>query len=82
MLKPNDYIAFGDYASQKFYQKERYLKDDHKKDYINKDNWVDWLYKINQKITGNLKKNDVNYLAFKMGVDKHKLIKKNNSKST
>ena len=54
MLKYNDYIKFGDYAAKSYYEREIYLNDQHKKDNISKSDWVDLVYKINTKNTGNL----------------------------
>ena len=54
--KPGDYVAFGEFAAESYHQREDFLKDEYKRSTIKRDDWADWLYKINKGTTGNLKK--------------------------
>lgn len=56
LQKTGDYVAFGEFAAESYFQREDFLKDEYKRSTIKRDDWVDWLYKINKEITGNLKK--------------------------
>ncbi len=71
LLKLEDYVSFGDFAVKRYYKRGEFLKDEYKKNIIKREDWVDWIYKINKEEPGNLKRDTLEYNAFKMGVNKY-----------
>ena len=80
--KPGDYVAFGEFAAESYHQREDFLKDEYKRSTIKRDDWADWLYKINKGTTGNLKKDVLEYRSFKAGVDSYNLRRQQQKSGT